>query len=249
MDKKYREALPHIVKDLPINVLTEDEIPAIISSQGQKTRKPKKGNVGKDGLYPGEEASITKWWLSLAKPTTMNDASEGKNDTIRTILLEQRARETQLQIILVLETLVLEASNQQTTVIEADPQTSALQHESSQVKKIKSRKPQDLSTLLDLLVDRLCIWQSVSVDEGKEPQPTEASATQSDGRASDKVHLRDFCVDVVLPLLVHLCSVGRSTLTNDIVTELVYLVFRKCFAKNWEDPRRFHRHAHRLPKP
>ena len=227
MDKKYREALPNIVKELPISVLTEDEIPAIVSSQGKKARKSKKGNIGKDGLYPGEEASITRWWLSIAKPITISDSSDGKEDAIRTILLEQRARETQLQIILVLETMALEASAPQAIVNQEDRQDNAREQQSSHVKKSKSKKPQDLSTLLDLLIDRLCIWQSMRIDEGKESQLAEASFTQHGVKASDKVHLRDFCVDVVLPLWVHLHLIVKSLLTYQIAMELVCLMFQR----------------------
>ena len=200
MDKKYRDALPTIVKELPISVLTEDEIPAIDSLHWKKTRKPKKGKVGKDGLYPGEEASITRWWLTTDKPSMITDSSDGKEEAIRAILLEQRARETQLQIILVLETLALESSMPSTMKNQEVSQDYTREQESSQPKKSKSKKPQDLNTLLDLLVDRLCIWQSMSTDEGKEARLTGASTSQQGGKASDKVHLRDFCVDVVLPL-------------------------------------------------
>lgn len=200
MDKKYREALPSIIKELPVSVLTEDEIPAIVSTQRKKQRKSKSGKIGKDGLYPGEEANITRWWLSRNKPLTTNESSNSKEDAIRTILLEQRARETQLQVILVLETLALEAATPQTGDNQENPRDNACEQESSQVKKSKSKKPQDLNILLDLLVDRLCIWQSTNTDEGKGPQSSELPATHQGGKASDKVHLRDFCVDVVLPL-------------------------------------------------
>ncbi len=200
MDKKYREALPNIVKELPISVLTEDEIPAIVSAQGKKQRKTKRGKIGKDGLYPDEEANITRWWLSRNKPLMANESSDGKEEAIRMILMEQRARETQLQIILVLETLALEAAAPKTGDNQETPRDNAREQESSQVKKSTSKKPQNLNILLDLLVDRLCIWQSMNTDEGKVPQPAEPPATQQGGKASDKAHLRDFCVDVVLPL-------------------------------------------------
>ncbi len=201
MDKKYREALPNIVKELPISVLTEDEIPAIVSTQGKKQRKTKRGKIGKDGLYPDEEANITRWWLSRNKPLMANESSDGKEEAIRMILMEQRARETQLQIILVLETLALEAAAPKTGDNQETPRDNAREQESSQVKKSTSKKPQNLNILLDLLVDRLCIWQSMNTDEGKVPQPAEPPATQQGGKASDKAHhLRDFCVDVVLPL-------------------------------------------------
>ncbi len=200
MDKKYREALPNIVKELPISVLTEDEIPAIVSVQEKKERKSKKGKIGKNGLYHGEEASITRWWLTRDKPIAINDSSDGKDEAIRAILMEQRARETQLQIILVLETLALEASTPETKDNQEKSQNNIQEQESSQIKKQKSKKPQDLNTLLDLLVDRLCIWQSMNTIEGKAPQPAEPPTTQQVGKASDKAHLRDFCVDVVLPL-------------------------------------------------
>ena len=200
MDKKYREAIPNIVKELPNSVLPEDEIPAVVSLHGKNIRKSKKGKVGKDGLYPGEEAGIARWWLSTDKPSIITDSSDGKNEAIRALLLEQRARETQLQIILILETLALEASTSSMIANQDVSLDNTHGQESAQPKKSKSKKLQDFNTLLDLLVDRLCIWQSMNVDEGKGAQAAEALGSQQVGKASDKARLRDFCVDVVLPL-------------------------------------------------
>ena len=232
MDKKYREALPSIVKELPFSVLPEDEIPAILSLHGKKIRKSKMGKVRKDGLYPGEEASITRWWLSIDKPSMTTDSSDGKEDATRALLLEQRARETQLQIILVLETLALESSTPSRTNDQEISQDNTQEEESVRPPKSKSKKPQDLNTLLDLLVDRLCIWQSMNIDDGKEARTAGASGSQQGRKASDKVHLRDFCVDVILPLSVNFSVMVGTFLTPQLVTELVCLMFRKCFAKS-----------------
>ena len=232
MDKKYREALPNIVKGLPTSVLTEDEIPSILSSQRRKDPKSKKGKVRKDGLYPGEEASITRWWLSRDKPSMISDSSNGKEDAIRAILLEQRARETQLQVILVLEILALEASVLAPITNQETSPTLALEQESDPNKKSKAKKPQDVNTLLDLLIDRLCIWQSMNLDEAKGARPAEASAIQQGGKAPNKVPLKDFCVDVVLPLYVDFYINTSIPLTRNIATGLVCLMCRKCSAKS-----------------
>jgi len=56
------------------------------------------------------------------------------------------------------------------------------------------------SLLLDLLVDRLCIWRSIgSISEGPEEESTEQKLVVD----KEHDHLRHFCVEVVLALYSH----------------------------------------------
>ena len=201
MDTKYRETLPSLVKDLPFTAISGDECASMAVAVGKKSRKSKKSTVGKNGLYAGEEHNITRWWLSSDKSSIACETADLREGAIRKMLLEQRIRETQLQVILILETLALEASAAETTPTRV-PLTvgGADSHE----KPKKPKKPQDLETLLDLLVDRLCIWQSMDTLEARQTKTNESQSSEggvkSTSRAARNDDLRQFCVDVVMPL-------------------------------------------------
>ena len=205
MDTKYRKVLPELIIGLPFDSLSDDECKMVIETIGKRTRKSKKTNVGKNGLHPGEEANIARWWLSGGFSSIACDPANIKEEATRAAVLEQRARETQMQIILSLETLALESLATSQAVENLAPTDSIEGDDGPQNKnKKKPKKPQDLSTLLDLLVDRLCIWQSMSVDETKtsnaEDRPESQHGATIAAKAAGSDHLRQFCVDVVLPL-------------------------------------------------
>ena len=204
MDAKYRETIPNMVKDLPFGPMSENESASITDALVKKIRKSKKTKIGKNGLYPGEEASITRWWLSRDAPAAACDSADARDSATRLALLEQRARETQLQVILALEVLALEASTIGPSVENNTMRTATEGVGESQEKRKKVKKPQDLIMLLDLLVDRLTIWQSMNMDEDKTSKKGEITSSQhsviSIAKNSNSDHLQQFCVDVVLPL-------------------------------------------------
>ena len=204
MDNKYRETIPSIVKDLPFGPLSEDESASITNALVKKTRKSKKTKVGKNGLYPGEEASITRWWLTRDAPATACDSADVRDNATRLALLKQRARETQMQIILALEVLAQEAATTGTSIEQNTTKIVPEGAGESQQRRKKTKKPQDLVMLLDLLVDRLTIWQSMNMDEDKtskrENTPSSQHPVKSVDKTSNSDHLQQFCVDVVLPL-------------------------------------------------
>ena len=204
MDVKYRETVPSIVKDLPFGPLSEDESASITNTLVKKIRKSKKTKIKMNGLYPGEEATITRWWLSRDAPTTACDSADARENATRLALLEQRARETQLQIILALEVLALEAATAGSSIERKTMENVPEGNGDSQQKMKKHKKPQDLVMLLDLLVDRLTIWQSMNMDEDKTSKRGDTPSSQHPVKSVDKTsnsdHLQQFCVDVVLPL-------------------------------------------------
>lgn len=204
MDAKYRETIPSMVKDLPFGPMSEDESVSITNALVKTIRKSKKTKVGKNGLYSGEEASITRWWLSRDAPASACDSADARDNATRLALLEQRARETQLQVILALEVLALEASTIGPSVENNTTRTITKGVGESQEKRKKAKKPQDLIILIDLLVDRLTIWQSMNMDEDKPSKKGETTSAQHPVKLIDKTsnsdHLQQFCVDVVLPL-------------------------------------------------
>lgn len=198
MDKKYRDTLPSIIEEIPLGVFSEDEYEAISTSLRKKSRKNKTMKIGKDGLYPEENVRLAKWWLYRSESIGDHDSPENRKDAVRSALLEQRARETQLQIILVLETLALEASKQATS--NQDPPSVAEKKKQSSKKKTKEGKMVDLDTLLELLVDRLCIWQSITLDDVSPIQTTSQKAWPEPTHSPTSDVLHNFCTDVILPL-------------------------------------------------
>lgn len=190
-----------MVEELPVGVFSEDEFEAISTTFRKKQRKTKVMKIGKDGLYPEEEVSVAKWWLSRSMSLATEDSPEGRKDAVRNALSEQRAREIQLQIILVLEILALEASKQETRG-QGLPAAMEEKHPFLE-KKQKKKKMLDLDVLLELLIDRLCIWQSMTVEEVssiKERKPTSQAALREPNQSPNPDVLHNFCVDVILPL-------------------------------------------------
>lgn len=202
MDKKYKDTVPQIVARLPTGGFSREDVASVVLEYQKKTPKGNKVKMGKTGLYPGEEASIVKWWLDQQNPNP-NLIDEGsKSNSTGASLLELRARETQLQIILVLETLALRASNpkpqEENIVLDEAKET---EHEPQPNKK-RQKKPQDLNVLLEMFVDRLCIWQSMRLEDSSEMrlEDREREDQEKSGRrAPDSDILSNFCADVILP--------------------------------------------------
>ena len=201
LDKKYREKLPALVAEFPTWILSGGEHLEAAPKLKKVTRKPKEEKIGKDGLYPQEQKDIQQWWLDRLVSIPVCEFAELRDEATKTILLEQRVRETHLQIILLLEVLALES----TLPIPSTESALDEDHETrSPQKKRKPKKQQDVSMLLDLSVDKLCIWQSMAIEDNKSSKDSGGSeATQGADLPSKKPGtdcLRQFCIDVVLPL-------------------------------------------------
>ncbi|MCJ1382187.1 hypothetical protein MMC17_005299 [Xylographa soralifera] len=195
-DKKYNETLPSLVKEIPLGVTSEDES-GLLCDEIRKSKKRKK--IGKGGLYPGEEEYAIKWWLRREKNVFTAGPGDSREDRVRVALVEQRARETQLQIILILEILSLEATNVHIATVLGPVlvmvEDSTAEHP-AQTKK--PRKPQNLEILLDILLDRLCIWHTTSQEDSEAAHDIQRRPKFTDS-TSDGDHLRSFCVEVVVP--------------------------------------------------
>lgn len=202
-DKKYRETLPKIVRDLPTRDLSDGEAASFLDATKAKVRRSKKGTIGKDGLWFGEDANVIKWWLTCNSSLAIEP--EDQDLKIQTALLEQRTRETKIQIILILETMALESGLSRSEAAEQTmPQVDPASQDMTTVGK-KPKKPQNLHTLLDLLADRLCIWHSMTTSPKKSSTERKAEgAPGSSNNAARADQLRQFCIDVVIPLYVDL---------------------------------------------
>ncbi|RAL11421.1 uncharacterized protein BO97DRAFT_478466 [Aspergillus homomorphus CBS 101889] len=195
MDLKYRETLPAMLNDVLLT-LSDDE-----AATKKKKRKNAKKTLGKNGLYPEEPDLVRKWW----KNRTLNDqgmpmeGSVSRETESKKMIADLRLRETQLQILLILETMSLEAAaaegdqNKPTGSAEDAP-------EAPTKKEPKFKKKQDLNTMLELHLDRLCIWYAVSFEETVVP---DTSATYGNNHLSGKKvesdAVRDFCTEVIIP--------------------------------------------------
>lgn len=204
LDKKYKDTVPEIVNGLPAEVLSDGECGAFIDTLRKKSRRSKKSKIGKNGLYPEEEVDIAKWWISRNGSVNLCDLAREKEDgRDKARMLYQKQREIQLQIILILEILALEVSVSTAGIKQNDMKDGA----EGRVDPAKGQKPKKLKDVrisLDLLIDRLCIWQSTNNEElgaaRSENETEHGNSNRPWIQESETSILRDFCVDVVLPL-------------------------------------------------
>ncbi|KAI1762979.1 DNA replication regulator SLD3-domain-containing protein [Hypoxylon sp. FL1150] len=201
IDKKYRQTVPDIISKMKS---TFQDSEAEQESTKTRKRKAKKMKLGKDGLYPAEDEHVRKWW-NARKPEFKDDetmTTVDPQDTKHKISL-LRLRETQLQMIIILEILALEPLVTPKDGEESQlPGLSGLDEEAPKpTKDTKKRNRNNLSSLIDFHTNWLNIWQSTTLDEvklpddtqgGKEPETQKSSKITSDP-------LKDFCVDIIVP--------------------------------------------------
>ncbi|KAL8835303.1 MAG: hypothetical protein Q9170_003389 [Blastenia crenularia] len=200
LDKKYRETLPALVTVFTSSIMSEGEGITVAAKLRKGDRKSKKDKLAKNGLYTCEEAEIQKWWLDWLVTLHACEPAQLRNEATKTRLLQQRAREIYLQMILILEVLALESNLPVPSVEKVLDENDESQQPQ---KKPKPKKKQDLNMLLDLSIDKLCIWQSMATEEKKAVEESAKTELTHTGDLSSKKPemdpLRDFCVDVVLP--------------------------------------------------
>ena len=200
VDKKYRGTIPEIIAKMKTLLSESDR-----AGPKPKKRKAKKPKLGKDGLYPGEIDHVKRWWTSH-QPISSGDGEKTLTATEHKYHVScLRRRETQLQMILILEILALEpvALAKGAECQLPGMESQAASREASQEPSVKKRNRHNLPVLLDVHADRLCIWQSTTLDEVKavaeSQMPTEGHEEEEQERANSDP-LRDFCVDIIVPL-------------------------------------------------
>jgi DNA replication regulator SLD3 len=202
IDKKYRETVPEIVSKLKTSVEDSDD-----GESKSKKRKPKKVKIGKDGLYPLEESHVRRWWKSNKPNISDIEDPSTSPEEVKYHISCLRRRETQLQMILILEILALEPLSR---VTEATEESQLPGVESQRTPKAalsgpppKKRNKHNFPVLLDVNADRLCIWQSTTSDEIRALAESQTTNQQQQAERTDRMNsdpLKDFCVDVILPL-------------------------------------------------
>ncbi|KAJ5561952.1 DNA replication regulator Sld3 [Penicillium sp. DV-2018c] len=192
MDVKYRESLPACVRDAALAIYEDGAKP--------KKRKSKKKKMGKNGLYPEEIEYIHRWWKDrILNESSMRETS--RESESKKQISDLRLRETQLQILLILEVMVLEITIASAAKNSSD-KAEEVNVEQDVPKKAKAKKPTDLNVLLELHLDRMCIWHAVSMEETSAADTAKTSSFSSSHLSGKKVEsdaVRDFCTEVIIP--------------------------------------------------
>lgn len=208
VDKKYKDAIPGLLSNYVAGSGDADDVQEHTGQPSKKT-KTKKVKLCKDGLYTGEQDYIRKWWHSHSVSAGLSAPGQTQESLRRERISQLRTRETQLQMIVVLETLALQplASNP------ADANESLPTIENGSTTPVtkpapprKSKKLPALNILLEMQADRLCIWQSVAaetdttVSKGEKGESSAGRSEATAGRNGSRADmLRDFCVEVIMP--------------------------------------------------
>ncbi|TGJ80491.1 hypothetical protein E0Z10_g8271 [Xylaria hypoxylon] len=222
IDKKYRETIPKIQSEMK-TVVEDSDVEQGQGKNKPRKRKVKKMRVGKDGLYPNEDDHVRRWWV-IYKPLSRDDEESTTKSTeqqdIKTQTSLLRSRETQLQMIIILEILSLEPLvTRETTNDSGLPGLPPAEESQNSPKEIPTQKrnKHNLPFLLDVHADRLCIWQSTAFDEFDMMNESQ-TGSQPDSRRSSKSAsdpLKDFCVDIIVPFFAarlpeHCDSINRK---------------------------------------
>ncbi|PKY07592.1 hypothetical protein P168DRAFT_324977 [Aspergillus campestris IBT 28561] len=182
MDHKYRETLPTSIRDALLSISDGEAAPS------GKKRKPRKKKLGKNGLYPEEEKFVHRWWKDRAFGEQGVLIETSRDTEVKKHVADLRLRETQLQILLILETLALEAEEAK------KPRDDAAEPPPT----MKAKKPQDLAVMLELHIDRLCIWHAVSFEDTVVADSAK-NQTNLAGKKVESDAVRDFCTEVIIP--------------------------------------------------
>ncbi|KAF5000661.1 hypothetical protein FGRMN_1594 [Fusarium graminum] len=220
IDKKYRESIPGLIKHLKTVVDSSDE-------GRKKKRRPRKMKIGKDGLYPHEETYIKRWW-NTNKPELKEDETDVPAQQIRSLTSMLRTRETQLQMIIILEILALTPLKPTDDMEDGQLPTlpGAIESQGDMAPpSAKKRNKHNLPVLVDVHADRLTIWQSTASDEQlllEDSQVSQALDGQSQQKSSSEP-LKDFCVDIIVPFFSHrlpeLCDSINRKLGGPIIVK------------------------------
>ncbi|KAF2255739.1 hypothetical protein BU26DRAFT_512701 [Trematosphaeria pertusa] len=200
-EKKYQDKLPEMIKAIPPGCFSDEEL----GEGTTKQKKPKKKvKLGREGVYSFEQEIVKRWWMS-EMPNAETHGEETIDQRIKRRVGDLRVREALAQMILMLEIIALEVlstckgpSEEEHNAVEESQTQGA-----SQAKpKKRKKKLEDVKLLLDLLLDKLCIWQSVEQEgvlDFDAKVPKQDSGAGASGQRSGNDRLQGFCVEVVIP--------------------------------------------------
>ena len=199
-EKKFREKLPEVIKDFPPRSYSDDEQ---IDGSTKPKKSKKKVKLSRDGMYPQETGSVKKWWFGGVTTAEMA-RDETLDQRVKRRLNDLRVREALLQMILILEIIALEAlsppqipAEGQNAAVDESQMVGESQAE-SQAKPKRKKKLDDVKLLLDLLLDKLCIWQSIE-QEGV----LDFDVNKEDDGSAANDRLQSFCIEVIVPFYMN----------------------------------------------
>jgi hypothetical protein len=206
IDKKYRDGVPSCIALIDIQDHSAEDANQA-SGKSKKRKSSKKMKPGKTGLYPAEDTLIRRWWASHDDDAESGAPGSSRDELTKRRISQLRIRETQLQMIVILEVLALQplasATEDVGMGLPAALPTSGVAD--TKDKSAKSKKPDHLAILIDVHIDRLCIWQSIALEATKssggdlEKAAQELDRTVSACKHADNI-LKDFCIEVIAPL-------------------------------------------------
>ncbi|KAE9376907.1 hypothetical protein N431DRAFT_480052 [Stipitochalara longipes BDJ] len=227
IDKKYRDGLSNCIAFIDIqDHSAEDATQA--SGKTKKKKSSKKMKPGKTGLYPTEDALIRRWWTSHDDDAESGAPGSSRDELTKRRISQLRIRETQLQMIVILEVLALQplASTTEDIGMGLPAALPASEVAEAKDKSVKVKKPDHMTMLIDVHIDRLCIWQSIALEAGKgSANNSEKSSEQTDGTTSGVKHadniLKDFCIEIIAPFfssrLPERCAIINRKLGGPVV--------------------------------
>ncbi|CZS90696.1 hypothetical protein WAI453_004013 [Rhynchosporium graminicola] len=204
LEKKYREGVPMCVSLVDVHDQSAEDV-AQTSTKPKKKKMTKKMKHGKNGLYPTEEPLIRRWWATHDDDADTGAPGSSREEVTKSRISHLRIRETQLQMIVILEVLALQPLATSTEGFGGGLPTSLPTTEivGSKERASKSKKPDHLAMLIDVHIDRLCIWQSLALETSNAPGVSQTISDLQSGLLSQTKHndniLRDFCVEVIAP--------------------------------------------------
>lgn len=199
IDKKYKETVPRLIEEMKLLAESSED-----TNRKSKRRRSTKMKLGKDGLWTGEIDQVRKWWTANRSSVRDDDAPSNPKE-VKYHVSCLRTRETQLQMIVLLEVLALEAMGLTQDVQDTQLPGMPAEDQPKETVEIgpKKKDKHDHHALLNLHADRMSIWQTTLLEEMKmiaaEAQAKSGQQLQKSDR-SDSDPSRDFCVDIIVPL-------------------------------------------------
>lgn len=206
IDKKYRDGVPTCIALIDIQDHSAEDATRT-SGKPKKRKSSKKMKPDKTGLYPTENTLIRRWWASHDDDAESGAPGSSRDELTKRRISQLRIRETQLQMIVILEVLALQplASTTEDAGLGLPATVRTTEVAEAKDRSAKTKKPGHLTMLIDVHIDRLCIWQSIALEAGKSlVNNSEKSSEQPDEVTNAVKHadniLKDFCIDIIAPL-------------------------------------------------
>jgi hypothetical protein len=199
MDKKYREHMAGLIKDLIPDVTAE------VKLKPSKKRKWK-AKRDKSGFFTDERDHAGKWWKTIEEQMSPAQDLEAEINKHSSRL---RNREMFLQVMLILEILALESMPSPEKLPAETAELSTKESQEPSETKRKKRKETDISATLESLLDRLCIWSSLAATT-----PSKPDAPGAEKKSNPSDDMRGFCTEIIIPFYMSRIPQQASTVSK-----------------------------------